>query len=539
MSFSALVHRGLLKVSGRSQNESDNERGERQQQPYQVNTSKLSERLWDVFTRTYDLGVTAFGGPPVHFQIFHGRFVDGAGKVPWITEQTFQEIFAVCQALPGPASTKMLFSIAQIRAGLIPAIMVFLLWSLPGAATMYGLSLGVQRIATVLPSPVYALLSGLNAATVGLIGLAAVQLARKAVTDDITRLLVVFGGCAGMCYNALWYFPVLIVISGIITVLWDMWLRGWISRYRQRRNKRRRQVPSPTPSEPSQAAPARQGEPADAQGVQRRQGHRSSQDIELEERNKPEGSASVKSMPSSLKTVKQNISGHGIPVKIGLGLIATFFIIFTAIIVLRSTLKAPPLLFALFNNMFLAGTIIFGGGPVVIPLLREYVVEPGWVSPRDFLLGLAIIQALPGPNFNFAVYLGALATLSQGGSRSASTTFPGAILAFIGIFTPGLWLCVGFQSVWRALRQKPIVTSLLRGVNAAAVGLVFTAVYRLWEIGYLTEAATTGISLGREPWWLVVAAATYTGVEWFKVPPPVAIIMGGAAGLAWFGVTSR
>jgi hypothetical protein len=88
MSFSALLHRGLLKVTGRQQNETDNERGERQLQPYQVNTSKLSERLWDVFTRTYDLGVTAFGGPPVHFQIFHRRFVDGAGKVPWIDEQT-------------------------------------------------------------------------------------------------------------------------------------------------------------------------------------------------------------------------------------------------------------------------------------------------------------------------------------------------------------------------------------------------------------------------------------------------------------------
>lgn len=88
MSFSALVHRGLLKVTGGLRNESDNERGERQQQPYQVNTSKLSERLWDVFTRTYDLGMTAFGGPPVHYQTFHRRFVDGAGKIPWIDEQT-------------------------------------------------------------------------------------------------------------------------------------------------------------------------------------------------------------------------------------------------------------------------------------------------------------------------------------------------------------------------------------------------------------------------------------------------------------------
>jgi chromate transport protein ChrA len=189
--------------------------------------------------------------------------------------------------------------------------------------------------------------------------------------------------------------------------------------------------------------------------------------------------------------------------------------------------------------MFLAGTVIFGGGPVVIPLLREYVVEPGWVSSRDFLLGLAIIQAMPGPNFNFAVYLGALAMLSGNTNRSVATTLPGAILAFIGIFTPGLFLSIGFQSVWRALRKRPEVVSVLRGVNAAAVGFVFTAVYRLWEIGYLTKESARGTSLGREPWWLLVASATFTAVEWFSVPPPAAILGGGVAGLGWWGAVGR
>lgn len=199
--------------------------------------------------------------------------------------------------------------------------------------------------------------------------------------------------------------------------------------------------------------------------------------------------------------------------------------------VLRGTLKAPPLAFSLFTNMYLAGTIIFGGGPVVIPLLRTYVVDPGWVSPRNFLLGLALIQAFPGPNFNFAVYLGAL-TL-------APTHVVGALIGFVGIFFPGLTLAVGFQSIWRALRSRPWVTSVLRGVNAGAVGLVFTAVYRLWEIGYLTVEENKGISLAKEPWWVVVAATTYTGVEWFKIPPAVAILAGGVMGLAWFGAVGR
>jgi chromate transport protein ChrA len=82
--------------------------------------------------------------------------------------------------------------------------------------------------------------------------------------------------------------------------------------------------------------------------------------------------------------------------------------------VVRSTVSTRSLPFDLFANLYLAGTVIFGGGPVVIPLLRAYVVGPGWVSPRDFLIGLAVIQASPGPNFNFSIYLGALAFSSIG-----------------------------------------------------------------------------------------------------------------------------
>ena len=184
--------------------------------------------------------------------------------------------------------------------------------------------------------------------------------------------------------------------------------------------------------------------------------------------------------------------------------------------------------------MYLAGTVIFGGGPVVIPLLREYVVEPGWVSPRDFLLGLAIIQAFPGPNFNFAVYLGALAIVP-----AKEPTVLGALIGYVGIFLPGVALAIGIQSIWRVLRTKPSVISLLRGVNATAVGLVFTAVYRLWEIGYLTPEASSGQSLAKEPWWVVVAAVTYAETAWFDVPPAAAIVVGGVLGLAWWGAVGR
>ncbi|KAF9453051.1 hypothetical protein P691DRAFT_659566 [Macrolepiota fuliginosa MF-IS2] len=502
-------------------------------------SSKLRYRLLDVLARTYDLGFTAFGGPPVHFQIQHRRFVDGMGKTPWIDEQTYQEVFALSQVLPGPASTKMLFAIVVMHAGYIPAAMVFLIWSLPGAIAMYGLSLGVHQLSEVLPAPVYALLSGLNAATVGIIALAAVQLSRKAITDRLTRALVAFGGCAGLLYNALWYFPVLLVGASIATIMWDIYIPQLL-RYLQKRRVHKANLGDQEPVEEHEIAgiPETSATPDERsiRSVQRRPGSRGSGKTIPSKAPSPisDNTNENRLQPSQ---PSMDVSAYGISVGTGITLIVLFFILFAVLIALRSSLPHPPLPLALFNNMFLAGTIIFGGGPVVIPLLREYVVQPGWVTPRDFILGLAIAQAFPGPNFNFAVYLGSLAIASTGYTPVKS--FLGGVLGFLGIFTPGIWLSIGFQGLWRLLRKKKIVTSFLRGVNAAAVGFVYTAVYRIWQVGYLTPADNGGISLGNEPWWLVVSAATFTLVEWYKFPPAVAIILGGLAGLAWWGAIIR
>ncbi|KAF8665640.1 hypothetical protein AX16_000095 [Volvariella volvacea WC 439] len=473
----------------------------------------ISSKLKDVIRRTYHLGFTSFGGPPAHFQVFHRLFVEGKdGQLPWIDEQTYQELFAICQALPGPASTKILFCITLLRAGLLPALLVFLFWSLPVALGMYGLALGVRRIGQVLPGPVYALLSGLNAATVGIIALAAVQLSRKAITDPLTRLLVTGAGCAGLCYNALWYFPVIMAVAGLITLIWDCWLRGVLGRWKARR-----------------------------QSI--RQFSNTGRDIEANELG--EMHINITTVPTPLPSPQsQNEmvesppaeTSHSpkMPIGIGLAIIITFFCSFIIVMVIRGTSGTTKVAFQLFANMYLAGTVIFGGGPVVIPLLREYAVQPGWVAPRDFLIGLALIQASPGPNFNFAIYLGALAL-----SKSSQQMFLGGVIAFLGIFAPGLTLSVGFQSVWRAVRTNRFVVSVLRGVNAAAVGLVFTAVYRLWEIGYLTVDKSHGSSLGSNPWWVAVTASTYVAVQSFNVPAPIAIIAGGIIGLSWWGVMGR
>jgi chromate transport protein ChrA len=449
--------------------------------------------------------------------------------VRYLISCQYQELFAVCQSLPGPASTKLVFCITLHHAGVIPAVWAFLLWSLPGALGMYGLSVGVQLIGETLPVPVYALLSGLNASTVGIIALAAVQLAEKAIRDRHTRILVIFGACAGMCYNALWFFPALMAAGGISAVLWYGGLaaktrqaRRWLSSWRQSNTVSN----DPERHQDSVVLEERTGSSAI---------ERNFSSITLAP---AQASSSDNNQQSADKNVvfaqQENIKVYTVGLKAGVTLMILFFTSFLAIMLARALLKPPPLEFGLFANMYLAGTIILGGGPVVIPLLRSYVVDPGWVSGRDFLIGLAIIQAFPGPNFNFAVYLGSLSLRQAGFS-----TVLGAFLGYVGIFLPGLMLGVTAQSFWRLLRRKKWVEDLLRGLHATAVGLVFTAVYRLWEIGYLTPMNVNGQSLGNDAWWVVVAAVTYSGSAWFRVPTALAILVGGLMGVCWYFAVGR
>lgn len=329
----------------------------------------------------------------------------------------------------------------------------------------------------------------------------------------------------------------LIIIGGIATLLWDVWLQQKIgklwAKWKRRSTNTGRAEESATAGSVTINERLREGT---AEGLQRRVPATILHSRGSDERTDAGPSNSMPlqqdaAVDHARATPVTDTSTHGIPVKTGAVIIGAFLVSFIVIMAIRGTLSARALVFDLFANMYLAGTIIFGGGPVVIPLLREYVVQPGWVSPRDFLIGLAIIQAFPGPNFNFSVYLGAL-TLAP----TKIPTIFGALLGYIGIFLPGLTLAVGVQSLWRVLRTKPWVVSLLKGINATAVGLVFTAVYRLWEIGYLTPESSDGKSLAGEPWWVVVAAVTYAESAWFGVPPALAIIIGASLGLGWYAV---
>lgn len=474
----------------------------------------------DMLAYNWHLGLTSFGGPAVHFQIFRQRFVE---KYQWLNETTYEDLFALCQALSGPASTKMLYSINAMRYGQLIGILSFFVWSLPMAITAWGLGLGVDKIQTQLPGPAYALLSGLNSATVGIISLAAVQLSQKAITDTLTRILVFLGGTAGMLYNSLWYFPVLMVAGALITLTSDLRLiqKTWKS---LRQNAKSGQ---PTPPHTGMM---------DMQAVEQANAEHPSHRPHARMGQQATGFGEPHSDHSSEVLDGQAPATRSLQViswKTGLTVVAVFLTTFIAVMIFRAVYGGRNRGFDLFANLYLAGTIIFGGGPVVVPLLRTYTVTPGWVSSRDFLLGLAITQAFPGPNFNFAVYLGVLAVRNSGIAPTA-----GAIIGFVAMFAPGMWLCAGFLGLWSSARKIQAVRACLRGVHATAVGLVFTAVYRLFEIGYLDSEVSSGGSLSRDPWWIVIIGTTFVGGMHFKLVPPLAILLGGVMGLIWYGIVN-
>ncbi|KAK0531493.1 hypothetical protein OC834_002935 [Tilletia horrida] len=536
----------------------------------------LTVRLTETAAQYWSLGFTSFGGPGVHVVILRHKFVD---RLKWIDMTTYLDLFTLGNALPGPGSTQLAFSIAVVRNGALAGLLAFLLWSIPGALGMSALGVGVRRLPDELPGIVLALLSGLNAAAVGLIALAAYQLALNCVTDSLTRLILVGSASFGICYHAPWMYPVLIVVGGLLSFLFDS--RHVVTKPIQAALDKRKgkgkstasstaQPPSgpdsnngPSPSDDielnslpqqSQAGGALPTTPGDAASIksglstrQRRNAGGASGPLDspvagsMTRPLSPPGSPSIRPSPAP-GTVTEAEEDHEsepklmvMPAKYSFSLFVLFVAFIVTILVVRANLNFVPRTFDFFTNMVVAGVIIFGGGPVVVPLLRSYVVQNGWVSDRDFLLGFAILQAFPGPNFNFATFCGVLAINSNPAL--------GAFLGWLGIFSPGIILKLALLPVYSTWRKHTAVRSVLRGLNAAASGLVFTATYQLYIVGYIYQSAagsreqkTMSGPLTADPFWTVVVAGSFVASQYFHSPPWLSIAGGALAGLAWYGV---
>ena len=196
----------------------------------------------------------------------------------------------------------------------------------------------------------------------------------------------------------------------------------------------------------------------------------------------------------------------------GLAALLVFFLLLAGLPVLRGLANSQGI--ALFEAFYRSGALVFGGGHVVLPLLREAFVTPGWVSDDAFLAGYGAAQAVPGPLFTFAAYLGTVVTPSPHG-------LTGAMLGLIGIFLPGVLILMGTLPFWETFRKRAGAQAVMRGVNAAVVGLLGAALYNpVW-----TSSVKT-------PGDFAIALVGFVLLTVWRVPPLVVVIVSALGGIA-------
>jgi chromate transporter len=376
------------------------------------------------------LGLISFGGPIAHLGYFREQFVT---RRRWLDDATYTDLVALCQFLPGPASSQVGFSIGLMRAGYLGGLAAWTGFTLPSAIALVLFAYGVHALA----GPVgMGLLHGLKLVAVAIVGQAVFGMARALCPDRrrasiaaLAMVLILYGSSSIAQIGA-------ILLGGVAGFL--------VCR---------------TPALHSAA-----------------------------------------SMP--------------IPVSRRVGVVAltTFFLLLIGLPVLLRFDSHPGL--ALFDAFYRSGALVFGGGHVVLPLLRDAFVTPGWVSDSTFLSGYGAAQAVPGPLFTFAAYLGAVAGPSPHGAA-------GAALGLIGIFLPGMLVLVGALPFWNTLRSRAAAQAAMRGVNAAVVGLLGAALYSpVW-----TSSVTTAADLS-------VALVSFVLLTAWRTRPLWVVIIGALAGVA-------
>lgn len=382
-----------------------------------------------VFTR---LGLTSFGGPVAHLGYYREELVRRRG---WVDEATYADIVALCQFLPGPASTQISITLGTARAGVLGGLLAWVGFTMPSAIAMTAFALGVGALGL---SGEAGWLHGLKVVAVAVVAQAVWGMA-KSLTPDARR-----GSMAILAAALLLLWPtalaqVLAIVAGGLAG-WR-WLRA----------------------EATDAAP---------------------------------GPLIV--VPRALSWASLALLAAGL---LGLPALAT---------------ATGSHGVALFDAFFRAGSLVFGGGHVVLPLLERSVVAPGWVTRDQFIAGYGAAQAVPGPLFTFSAYLGAIAGPAPNGVA-------GATVALVGIFAPSFLLLWAALPLWGRLRSAAAAQSAMRGVNAAVVGLLLAALY---------DPVITSAILG--PADVALALAAFAALHLWRVPPwlvvLVAALVGGVLG---------
>lgn len=346
------------------------------------------------------LGVSSFGGPVAHLGYFRREYVE---RRRWVDEETFADIVALCQFLPGPASTQTSIAIGLLRAGPLGAFAAWLGFTLPSALLMVAFASAVDR----LPFEAGWLFAILALVAFVVVAIAVWRMAR-ALAWDLRRGAIALAAAAAV-----------LALPGSAVQVAVIALGGVIgSRF----------------------------------------------------------------LPAPAMSTRAHV---GVP--IGRRTAAACFALFLALLIAlpigraltEDGVIAPNGEIVLFDAFYRSGALVFGGGHVVLPLLHEEVVTRGWVDEDHFVAGYGAAQALPGPLFTFAAYLGATIGPPIGGLDSGGVWPPGgvtgALIATVAIFLPGFLLVFAALPSWGALRTRPWAQRTLRGVNAAVVGLLLAA----------------------------------------------------------------
>jgi len=380
------------------------------------------------------LGVSCFGGPVAHIGYFRDEFVT---RRRWLDEQAYADLVALCQFLPGPASSQVGFSIGLTRAGYLGGLAAWIGFTLPSALLLLLFAYGVGS----LGGPIGAgLLHGLRLVAVAIVAQAVWGMARSLCPDRerasiaaVASLVVLFspsslGQIAAILFGA---------VAGLV------WCRA--------------------------APPASGGPPA----------------------------AHV-AMPVSRA--------------VGASALALFAVLLAGVLLLPGRLSSQA--FDLFAAFYRSGALVFGGGHVVLPLLREAFVAPGWIGDDAFLAGYGAAQAVPGPLFTFSAYLGAMVTPQPHG-------IAGAALGLLGIFLPGILILIGTLPFWNAFRSRAGAQAAMRGVNAAVVGVLGAALYNpVWT------------SSVKAPGDFAVALVGFVLLTAWRAPPLVVVLVSACGGIA-------
>ncbi|MGM0789623.1 MAG: chromate transporter [Bacillota bacterium] len=369
------------------------------------------------------LGLTSFGGPIAHLGYFHEEYVR---RRKWMDEQSYADLVALCQFLPGPASSQVGMGIGFARGGLIGGFLAFLGFTLPSVVALILFALLMDGLDAANSGWIH----GLKIVATAVVAHAIMGMASKLAPDLKRKAIVLLALTAALLWQT--------AISQISIIL-AAGIAGFVL-YRNHSQEKK--------------APMR--------------------------------------FPISKKT--------------GAAALALFFGLLIILPVLREATSLNWI--AMFDSFYRSGSLVFGGGHVVLPLLEREFVPGGWLTEEAFLAGYGAAQAVPGPLFTFASYIGAVISGWQGG-----------LLATAAIFLPAFLLIAGALPFWARLRSNPKAASVLMGVNAAVVGILIAAFYNpIWTSSILA------------PEDFAFASILFAMLAYWKLPPWIVVLTGAAGG---------